>query len=204
MPNKINGKWVFTDEEIEKQIAQGREEYSEYVRDKPTGTSFHFDPETRTVSIRTTDGRIDFSANKIRELRKATAEDIQQGYITQAGDAIHWDNLDAHYTIAGLAASIFGTREWMKELARKGGQAKSDAKAKASRANGLKGGRPRREPATRVSETAGDLRTTLANADALIASSLDIISVGIAPVNATVDLYFLSNSKPRNPCLSLT
>ena len=40
---------------------------------------------------------------------------------------------------------VFGTRAWMmSELARRAGQTKSKAKAAAARANGRKGGRPRR------------------------------------------------------------
>lgn len=39
---------------------------------------------------------------------------------------------------------VFGTRKWMSELARRAGRATSPAKAAAARANGAKGGRPRK------------------------------------------------------------
>jgi hypothetical protein len=144
MPEKIDNKWVFTEEELDEQIRQAEAFYDEHIKDKPIATSYSFDPATRIVSIRTNDGsRIDFPTWKIRELQNASDDEVRNAYITKAGDAIHWDNLDAHYTIAGLAANIFGTREWMRELGRKGGSAVSAKKAEASRKNGAKGGRPR-------------------------------------------------------------
>lgn len=145
MAKLINNKWVFTDDEIDEQIARAHEKYDDYVKDKPVATSFKFDARTRILSIRANDGsRIDFPVSKIRELQNATDKEIESGYITKAGDAIHWDELDAHYTVAGLAANIFGTKEWMRELAKIGGSKTSPAKAKAARLNGQKGGRPAR------------------------------------------------------------
>lgn len=53
---------------------------------------------------------------------------------------------DEDFTIAGLAANIFGTKEWMRELAKIGGSKSSPAKAEAARLNGKKSGRPARSP----------------------------------------------------------
>jgi hypothetical protein len=47
--------------------------------------------------------------------------------------------------IPALLEGIFGSRQWMTALARKGGAAKSPAKSQASRQNGKKGGRPRKD-----------------------------------------------------------
>jgi hypothetical protein len=47
--------------------------------------------------------------------------------------------------VPALVAGRFGSRAWMvRELARHAGQAKSPAKAAAAKANGAKGGRPRK------------------------------------------------------------
>jgi hypothetical protein len=41
-------------------------------------------------------------------------------------------------------SGVFGSRQWMSELARRAGRATSPAKAAAARANGAKGGPPRK------------------------------------------------------------
>lgn len=146
MAKLVNNKWVFTDDEIDEQIERGKSLYDVYVKDKPVATGFKFDAKTRVLSIRTQDStRIDFPVTRIKELQNASEKDIRSGYITKSGDAIHWDELDAHYTIAGRAANIFGTKEW-SELAKIGGSKTSLAKAQAARLNGKKGGRPARSP----------------------------------------------------------
>ncbi|MEQ1606120.1 MAG: DUF2442 domain-containing protein [Pyrinomonadaceae bacterium] len=143
MAKKVNGEWVFTDDELDAQIQHGKSLYKDYVKDKPVALSYRFIPKGRVLSVRAKDGiRIDFPVYKIKELRNASAAEIRKGYVTKSGDAIHWDNLNAHYTVAGLAANIFGTKEWMKAIARLGGSKKTSAKAIAARANGMKGGRP--------------------------------------------------------------
>jgi hypothetical protein len=158
MPRKIDNKWVFTEEELDEQIRRAEASYDEYIEGKPIATNYRFDPATRIVSIRTNDGsRIDFPIWKIRELQNASDAEVKDAYITKAGDAIHWDNLDAHYTIAGLAANIFGTKEWMQELGRKGGSAVSERKSAAARKNGARGGRPRKERYDHHYETSCDL-----------------------------------------------
>jgi len=51
--------------------------------------------------------------------------------------------IDAPLAGSRSSGGIFGTREWMSELARHAGSRTSAAKAKAARENGRKGGRPR-------------------------------------------------------------
>ena len=143
MPKLVNNKWVFSDAEIERQIARGKKLYQQETGKKPLAVRFSFDAGSRILSIRAEDGSgIDVPVYKIKELREAPAKDIRNGYITKEGDAIHWDDLNAHYTVAGLAAGLFGTKEWMRELGRVGGKKTSAAKATAARLNGQKGGRP--------------------------------------------------------------
>lgn len=61
-----------------------------------------------------------------------------------AGHGLHWEALDADFTVPGLLMGLFGTRAWMaREQARLAGATTSAAKALAARENGKKGGRPR-------------------------------------------------------------
>jgi hypothetical protein len=57
------------------------------------------------------------------------------------GFGLHWETLDVDFSVAGLVNGIFGTAKWM---AARAGRAISPAKAAAARANGAKGGRPRK------------------------------------------------------------
>ena len=57
------------------------------------------------------------------------------------GTGLHWEALDADLSVPGLLAGLFGTRAFM---ARQAGRATSPAKAAAARANGARGGRPRK------------------------------------------------------------
>jgi len=58
-----------------------------------------------------------------------------------AGYGLHREALDVDLSIPGLLAGLFGTKAYM---ARHAGRATSPAKAAAARANGAKGGRPRK------------------------------------------------------------
>jgi hypothetical protein len=74
-------------------------------------------------------------------LESATVEQLDQIEILGAGSGLHWEALDADLSVPGLLAGLFGTKAYM---ARHAGQATSPSKAAAARANGAKGGRPRK------------------------------------------------------------
>lgn len=82
----------------------------------------------------------------IEELSDATAEDLGEIEISPAGMALHWPRLDADVYVPSLMQGVFGTKGWMAaQLGSTGGSATSPAKAAAARANGAKGGRPRKQ-----------------------------------------------------------
>lgn len=82
----------------------------------------------------------------IEELSDATADNLREIKISPAGTALHWPRLDADVYVPSLMQGIYGSKRWMAaQLGSAGGRATSPAKAAAARANGAKGGRPRKQ-----------------------------------------------------------
>ena len=63
--------------------------------------------------------------------------------ITPNGLGLHWPLLDADLYVPGLIEGAFGSRRWMQQIGKIGGASRSSVKARASRENGKRGGRPK-------------------------------------------------------------
>jgi hypothetical protein len=81
----------------------------------------------------------------LQGLQSATKEQIARVEILGNGTGLHWPALNLDLYVPALLRRVYGTKRWMAEIGRSGGSAKSLAKKRAARANGLKGGRPRQE-----------------------------------------------------------
>lgn len=99
------------------------------VIDLANGSSFSFPPHL---------------AQGLSQARPAELANIE---ISPQGVGLHWPLLDADLTVDGLLAGLFGSRSWMRQHAAMAGRVKSSAKAQAAKANGTKGGRPRKNTA---------------------------------------------------------
>jgi hypothetical protein len=86
-----------------------------------------------------------FPYKLLQGLESAGAEQLTEVEVTPSGYGLHWRSLDVDLGVPQLVAGIFGTKNWMTELGRLGGQAKSAAKVRASQENGKRGGRPRKD-----------------------------------------------------------
>ena len=78
----------------------------------------------------------------LTEVKRASDEELTAVEVVGAGDILHWESLDADYSIPALVVRGIGMPAIASEMARRGGRATSRAKAAAARANGKKGGRP--------------------------------------------------------------
>lgn len=81
---------------------------------------------------------------RIPDLNRAPSSALERITVSPAGDALSWPSLDLHVYVPGLVERAFGVRLFAAATGRQGGQKTSKAKAAAAKANGAKGGRPRR------------------------------------------------------------
>jgi hypothetical protein len=127
-----------TDAQIDAALTRGKAARA----DEPRASSVRYDTATGRVVIELTNGcTFAFPAHLAQGLETATTPQLAEVELLGAGSGLHWDALDVDLSIPGLLAGLFGTRAAM---ARRAGQAKSPAKATAARANGARGGRPRK------------------------------------------------------------
>ena len=115
---------------------------AEQRRTEPRALSARYDPASGRVVVELTNGcSFAFPARAVQGLEEAS--DAQLADVETLGDGygLHWEALDVDISVPGVLAGLFGTRAYM---ARRAGEAKSPAKAAAARANGARGGRPRR------------------------------------------------------------
>lgn len=110
---------------------------------RPAASSVRFDPASERFIVEFTNGAsFMFPARALEGMQDATAQ--QMAEVELLGETgLHWESLDLDYSIAGLMQGIFGSRAFMNAQ-RRGGQSRSPAKVAASRANGAKGGRPKK------------------------------------------------------------
>ncbi len=131
--------------EILKQVQAARKQDA---RDRKAGrraTSASYDRRTGRVMLELTSGFVfGFPPKAIPALANATADQLAAVTVSPGGSALHWEELDADLSVAGLLLSAVNRSEKLSELARVAGQSRTPAKAAASRANGAKGGRPRK------------------------------------------------------------
>jgi hypothetical protein len=103
-----------------------------------------YEPGQDLVSLYFADGlRISIPRKQMQGLERANRSQLSKIEIVGNGTGLHWPLLDVDHYVLGLLEHRFGTKRWMNEIGRRGGLVKSEAKTKAARRNGLKGGRPR-------------------------------------------------------------
>ena len=131
--------------EILAQIPAARARSAREWKEGRRATSARYDRPTGRIVMELSNGYLyGFPVTSIPELAKASAKQLAAVEVSPGGSGLHWEELDADLSVAGLLLSALGRGEKLTELARIAGRAKSPAKAAASRANGAKGGRPRK------------------------------------------------------------
>jgi len=136
-------KVVTTDAEMDRAI-----ELAKGLQNEPRVTAVEYrpGPGLDLLVLKFNDGhRLLVPREDLQGLQSATKEQIARVEILGNGTGLHWPALDLDHYVPSLLRHVYGTKRWMAEIGRSGGSAKSAAKRKASRTNGLKGGRPRQK-----------------------------------------------------------
>ena len=131
--------------EILRQIAVARDRGARERKAGRRAVGARYDRKTGLVTLELTNGfMFGFPARAIPSLKNASADQIACVEVSPGGGALHWNELDVDLSVPGLLLSSVGRSEKLSELGRIAGRAKTRAKAVAARANGAKGGRPKK------------------------------------------------------------
>jgi hypothetical protein len=84
---------------------------------------------------------------ELQGLQSATKKQLSNIEILGGGTGLHWPALDVDLYVPSLLQGVYGNRQWMAKIGRRGGLATSPEKKKSARANGRLGGRPRKSAA---------------------------------------------------------
>ncbi len=129
------------DAEFERQYEVAVREAREADRIEPRANTATYDARKGLVVVELRSGfAFGFPPERVPGLEGATAKQLGAVRLSPSGDGLHWDTLDVDVSLTGLLAGALNLREWAPRFM---GQVRSDAKARAARVNGLKGGRPR-------------------------------------------------------------
>jgi hypothetical protein len=130
----------------DEELAKAKLSWQAERLERPTPSSVRFDVSSERIIVDFVNGAsFMFPARSIEGLEEATVNEMAD--VTLLGETgLHWEALDLDYSIAGLMSGIFGSKAFM-DARRRGGQSRSQAKVAASRANGAKGGRPKKSGA---------------------------------------------------------
>lgn len=143
MAHKQSVPLLLTEAELRRQFTEAKQRAAEEDRQHLRAVTAVYDKRTERLVIELTNGvLVHIPARIVQGLVDASPQELAAVTLSPQGTALHWEALDADFSVSGLLAGVFGTRAWMAEVGRKGGQVKSAAKAEAARANGQKGGRP--------------------------------------------------------------
>ncbi|MDQ2681029.1 MAG: DUF2442 domain-containing protein [Candidatus Eremiobacteraeota bacterium] len=139
---KLHPRVDVTDAQIDAAISRSKE----WELYRPVATAVKYREENDSVAILFKSGaELSLPRKSLQGLEISTPAQLSEVMICDYGSGLRWDSLDVDHYIPYLLEGMFGNRRWMTEIGRLGGLATTDAKRSASRKNGRKGGRPKRE-----------------------------------------------------------
>lgn len=84
---------------------------------EPRAVVAHYDAVNHLIVIRLNSGAVfSFLPDIAQGLAGASARDLAAVEITPSEAGLHWENLDADFSVSGLLSGCFGTKAWMTKL----------------------------------------------------------------------------------------
>ncbi|MFP5459798.1 MAG: DUF2442 domain-containing protein [Bacteriovoracia bacterium] len=123
---------------------------------EPAAKAVRFEPESRRVElVFSGDVSLGFGVEQVEELAEATDAELARLELSPSGATLSLRARDVDIAVDGLLLTLLGAAGWKDalraQLNREVARITSEAKARAARENGKKGGRPRKS-AERVKE----------------------------------------------------
>jgi hypothetical protein len=133
-------KVITTDAQIEAAF-----ERAKFHDNEPRAQTVEYVPNLKLLIIGLSNGRrLVLPIEDVQGMGNARKKQMQNYELLGRGTGISFPDLDVDLYVPALIEGVYGNRSWMAQLGSKGGRAKTTAKRRASRANGAKGGRPRK------------------------------------------------------------
>ncbi|MFT8720307.1 DUF2442 domain-containing protein [Acetobacter sp.] len=129
------------------EISRAEANAARHAEEVPHATAARFIPSRRSLNVTLSNGvEMIIPVDLVQGLAGADKVGLETIEITPRGTGLHWPLLDADVLVEGIIHGAFGSRAWMaSQMGRAGGMARTDAKSAASRKNGAKGGRPKKD-----------------------------------------------------------
>jgi len=112
----------------------------------PRAVAAHYDRRSGRIVIHLSSKLdVSFSPHDAQGLENAKPSELDVIEISPSGFGIHFPKLDADLYLPSLLEGFLGSKKWMaSRLGQMGGKSRSVAKRAASKANGRRGGRPKK------------------------------------------------------------
>lgn len=121
------GRWEYTEQELDRMFDEATIKGKLAATVEPQAKSVHFDPATNRIVVDLKNGAtFIFPCQSVQGLSGASAQDIAGVKLGPRGASLHWERMDLDFSIVGLMSGVFGTKAWMKSLARAGGRGKRE------------------------------------------------------------------------------
>jgi hypothetical protein len=112
-------------------------------------TSARYDSTNQRIIVELKNGfLVGIPLARFPEIANARHAQLAEVEVLGAGNILHWECLDADYSVPALVVAAMGRTQAARALGRTGGKSMSEAKGAAARTNGAKGGRPRKNVKT--------------------------------------------------------